>query len=90
MKTLTAQQADNIYTILVNVCGANPTHRNNFIQIVTDDCREYRFSGLLGFGGKLRNNESGVYVDCYPEDMNAERAAIIQQANKELTQLFGQ
>lgn len=53
------------------------------------DGREWRFQGALGFGGKLRvnSNRECPYVDCYSEDVTAERFAMIEKANARLAQI---
>lgn len=89
-------QAKAILKILVEECGytVDPDRAAEFVRsIVKDDppCREYRFCGALGFGGKFRNNgnfSNTPYVDCYQEDMNPRRAAMITRANQRLATLF--
>ena len=83
-KELNEEQASQIFDILKEICGANDYWRNNFIQEMCADCTEYRFSGSLGGGGKLRNNSNGIYVDCYQEDLNPERQQTIETVNVKL------
>jgi len=45
-----------------------------------DRCREWRFSGNLGFGGKYRSQTNKV--DYYPEDTSPEREQIIMTTNQ--------
>ena len=64
--------------------------------VLVDDhmiCREYRFCGALGFGGKFRNNgnrNNTPHVDCYPEHETPERLAMIEAANRRLATLFSE
>jgi len=77
-----------IYDILCECCGALDGNRRNFI--FTHDwegCREYRFQGVLGFGGKFRNEPDLWFVSCYSEDATPERQAIIDLANEKLAKL---
>lgn len=94
MLKITDEQADAAYSILVRHAGARDDEweRHAFVHHVTDGCREYRFQGHLGFGGKFRNNGNNCnvpYVDCYQEDMNAGRQAVIAATNAFLAELFG-
>jgi len=76
VQQFTEQQANEIFDMLVKECGSNESLRENFVYSILDGCREYRFGGDLGFGGKFRNNGNGVYVDCYQENANSERNGI--------------
>jgi hypothetical protein len=103
-RPMSEQQARAVLKILVEECG----HRvfdpqrdgDSFVNSILagDDanpwtvCREYRFGGELGFGGKFRNNgnhDNTPYVDCYSEDETPARLAMIERANKRLAELFG-
>lgn len=87
-KPMNPDLAEKVYDILVDVCGAREGERKTFVaQQSTDAIGEWRFCGTLGFGGKLRREENGMYVYCYREDMNAEREAVINEANRRLTQI---
>lgn len=78
---------NQIYDILVEECGANPNWRYNFVDAhLYDDCKEYRFQGLLGFGGKFRSR-NGIYVDYYPEDKNDVRDEIVRKTNEKLLRI---
>lgn len=89
-------EAGVIYGLLVALAGAydDDGARYSFIRSVCKDdhpCREYRFQGNLGFGGKFRNNgnNGGVpYIDCYPEDETPARRAIIDDVNEKFRQIF--
>ena len=84
MEQITEKQANDIYNILMEECGATEYWRDNFVISEVEGCQEYRFQGTLGFGGKFRNNGNGVYVDCYPEDMTPEREKTIESVNARL------
>lgn len=87
-RLLSLAQAEAAYDILVEEAGANPDtgDRYAFVQYVRTNGQEYRFIGLLGFGGKFRNGTIGGTPDvcCYPEHMNPERKAIIAKVNARL------
>nr|WP_221374497.1 hypothetical protein [Actinoplanes polyasparticus] len=95
---LTSEQANAVYDILVEHCGADDsdgphllmTSRGEFIFHQTDRVeREYRFQGALGFGGKFRRGgwSDRWSVDCYSEDLTAERGQMIGVTNAALRQL---
>ena len=94
-RRLTPEQANAAYDVLVECAGADDKSwsRESFIWHISECHRpasEYRFGGLLGYGGKLRNNRCGIYVDCYPEHETAERLATIERTNVRLAALFGE
>lgn len=91
-KALTAQQAKDVWRVLVEECGAsrNPDDELSFVMEYTTESAyspssEWRFGGCLGFGGKFRY--PGLRVDCYPEDETPERNAAILAANARLAVL---
>lgn len=105
-REITKQQANSVLRILIEECGyrvLDPRDGDAFVRSIqwpqepskvmeSHVCREYRFCGSLGFGGKFRNNgnnENTPYVDCYNEDVTPARTAMIEAANKRLTELFG-
>lgn len=49
-------------------------------------CKEWRFCGLLGFGGKYWSGRNKV--DCYREDENKETLKIIEITNEELKKVY--
>lgn len=51
---------------------------------------EWRFCGLLGFGGKFRNFSDRLYVDCYPENENPETLWIMAETNEAIFKLWQQ
>ena len=83
-------QANAVYDILVQHAGANNDQRDRewFIYVHKDTCREYRFQGSLGFGGKLYVEPDGWRVSCYPDDRTPRRQAIIDATNGALAELY--
>jgi hypothetical protein len=76
------------YDILVETAGASGHHyeRRSFVQCALNwDYRfsfEYRFQGLLQFGGKIwLPLDKAPYVSCYREDDSPERKEIIEKTN---------
>lgn len=51
--------------------------------------QEYRFGGLLGFGGKvyLRGRADGWKVYCYPENLNSTTREVIERTNAALAKI---
>ncbi len=87
---MTAEQADAVYDVLVEHCGASESNRTNFTFFIAPmEVAEYRFVGALGFGGKFRRSgrEDRWYVDCCEEDLTDERQRMIDAANKVLAVL---
>jgi len=82
-------RAGRIYDVLVTSGGAQESMRNPFLSYhadaENDGHQEWRFSGKLGFGGKYYY-ENDV-VDCYPEDLTAERRKLISDINKTLSSI---
>jgi len=77
-----------VYDILVILGGAAEDLRDSFIFNFTKDNHksdEWRFQGLLGFGGKYRGERN--LVDCYKEDENPKRIKLIIKMNKALKKL---
>jgi len=87
---ITEEIANAIYDILVDTCGANPQDRATFVHSHTEAkylSTEFRFCGLIGFGGKFRNY-SGWWVDCYNEEVNYSSMRAILHANRKLQALW--
>lgn len=92
---LTPEQAESVWTVLVEECGATSTH--GFLQLQTEEyITEWRFMGALGFGGKFWRTRSHRpdgswgdwwHVNCYREDETPERLAMIERANARLWKL---
>jgi hypothetical protein len=90
---LTLEQAHTVYTILVGFCGAPDTimGRTLFVSSVTrphDHNIEYRFQGLLGFGGKFYATRNRWYVSYYAEDETENRRILRDTANFVLNAVF--
>lgn len=82
---LTLEQATRAYDILVEEAGAPLLLRDDFVFQQRRGCREYRFQGSLGFGGKFWNwMGTKLHVTCYPEDLTDERAEIIKRTDARL------
>lgn len=88
MTELTTKDLPDIWDILVTECGARDDLFREF-QATWPRCVEFRFSGNLGFGGKVWANKGRVYVTCYREDETPERLTAIEIANKRLRELLG-
>lgn len=80
---LTEQQKRTVWDVLVDACGARPEQWADF-NYHFPQCREYRFQGTLGFGGKVYADARRVRVSCYSEDRTPERDALIELANAAL------
>lgn len=77
-----------VYSILVELGGAPEGMRYTFLHALSNDTypsKEWRFQGVLGLGGKYRNDRN--VVDCYPEDETPKRLNLINQMNNELKNL---
>lgn len=81
---MTPERANQVYDILIEECGAPVNGRISFVHNHSEDFREYRFQGSLGFGGKLYGDHRKLWVSCYREDETPERLAMIERANKRL------
>jgi hypothetical protein len=84
--------ADEIWKVLVETCGArdpNDWMRRSLRSYLTDgaDWHEFRFQGVLGFGGKFCDDGHRWRVKCYPEDRTPEREQMIAEANRRLAEL---
>lgn len=71
------------WAILVEHAGAQAEDEERFLQYAEENPEyiEYRFCGVLGFGGKFRHYRGHLYVDCYPESMTPERREVIEKVN---------
>lgn len=77
-----------VYDLLVKIGGASEFMRLSFVLNHEDTvfpCTEWRFCGLLGYGGKYRKGTNTV--DCYSEDENPKRREIINELNSALADL---
>lgn len=87
---LTEEEARKIWKILVGEAGADKRTReeDSFVYHATREHNlEWRFCGVLGFGGKFKNNTWGWYIDCYVEDNRDDRIEIIEKVNKILREM---
>ncbi len=75
-----------VFNILVDECRASERLRNEFL-IHWPGCREFRFQGGLGFGGKVYQQHARTWVSCYSEDRTAERDAMVLVTNAKLARL---
>ncbi len=73
-----------IWSILIDECGASERQWDEF-YLHWPQCREFRFQGNLGFGGKVYNQLGRVWVDNYPEHSTAETVIAISRANARLS-----
>lgn len=95
MEKLHRRTLSSIYDILIRCCGASEYEqdRMEFVTVAEswDENRtfEWRFQGILGFGGKVwLYNSPWPYVNYYPADKNLARDKAVEAANKELAWLF--
>jgi len=92
-KFVTTKEAANaIYDLLVKVGGAYEGDRSSFVYHHSAEQAylhtEWRFQGLLGFGGKFYTDRERWRVGCYREDDTPERERIIAEMNKALEGLY--
>jgi hypothetical protein len=86
--------AEDLWKVIEKHCGAEGM-KDGFIRDAKEaldrhERMEYRFKGLLGFGGKLWLDMDGrARVSCYSEDETPERVAAMAAANKMLQRLSG-
>lgn len=87
---LDAEFAGKIYDILVAKCRAVEPDRYSFVHAHTERpyATEWRFCGMLGFGGKFRNHHERLYVNCYLEDEGPERLMIMAETNEAIFDLW--
>lgn len=87
LPTLPSDIATSIFDILVKHGGANERYRDNFIQVQSEGCREYRFCGIFGFGGKFWNYDGEWYVNYYSEHQTPECDNVCKTINHYLKEL---
>jgi hypothetical protein len=80
--------ANQIYDILVKDCIAPESQREMFLACQKEDCQEYRFQGIFGFGGKFYSSSGTWYVNGYPEDKTPETEQVREMVNKKLVTLL--
>lgn len=72
------------FDLLVDKAGASEEDRWSFMHAFMKDDRdpvEYRFQGLLGFGGKFWRSDGRHYVNYYQEDVTGEREKLVEVVN---------
>lgn len=84
---LPADVANAIFDILVERAGASESMRDEFVYQQMGGCREFRFQGSLGSGGKLYVEPNRWRVAAYPEDRTPQRDATIGETNAALAGL---
>lgn len=72
-----------VWDVLVEECGARPSQWDQFSSL-WPECTEFRFMGVLGFGGKVYDDLGAPWVGCYREDETPERRAVIERTNERL------
>lgn len=80
--------AEEVYNILVTDGGAQESERSAFLQAHAIDkevCREWRFCGKFGFGGKYRSEAN--QIDFYREDETVKRLQLRDEINLRLAQI---
>lgn len=73
---------NKVYDILVEKGEALEVERETFILnhiLECQLCKEWRFKGLFGFGGKYRRLTNTI--DCYREDETPELLTLIDEIN---------
>jgi hypothetical protein len=96
-KPITEEVAHKIYGILIEHAGCHdPTKdgrddhtRDSFVATAVEGkWTEWRFQGVLRFGGKVWNNAGRWYVSCYREDEQALQTSAIRRTNAALDKLY--
>ncbi len=81
-----------VYSALVEIGGANESERVGFVDYFTSPHEhsdlEWRFRGLLGFGGKFYRGWEQFYVAYYPEDHTPARDEIEDRLNYRISELI--
>jgi len=85
---MTREFLNKVYDILCQMADAREDDRFGFVESHMDSkypCREWRFCGSLGFGGKYRIERNTI--DCYLEDLTPNRQATIDKVNQALADI---
>lgn len=91
---LTTDQVNAVYDILVNLGGAHESDREMFLHC-WPQCREYRFRGKFGPGGKIwytsyfSSIQPIASISFYQEDETEERFLLKSQIDRALEELLG-
>ena len=84
---MTEERANAIYDILVEF-GAGESMRSSFVyhHTKTDSeiCREWRFQGIFGFGGKYYSREHKIsyYKENWTDELEVKRDEINEKLSK--------
>jgi hypothetical protein len=86
MENMSPEKANQVYDLLISKVGADEADRTAFAHEFkkTFHTKEWRYQSSMGFGGKFRTNENGVYIDCYQENESPEINLLIRQINRTL------
>jgi len=82
------ERANLIYNLLADIGKAPENERYSFIHahcVDRDGCKEWRFQGQLGFGGKYWSDTNEVTY--YPEDETANIKLTTYLLNQALSQI---
>jgi len=85
---MTQERANTIFDILIKYGNATESLRDDFVYkhtIAINICKEYRFQGSLGFGGKYYSEKNKV--GCYKEDETPGRLKLINFINEKLKEM---
>jgi hypothetical protein len=88
MCELTEAFLNAVYDVLVNKGGASENNRFTFIYIHLHDdypCREFRFCGKFGMGGKYWVDRNKI--SAYAEDIYPEMQLLMDEINDDLSKL---
>lgn len=89
--SLTETEAVVVYDLLVEKCRVNFRDREGFVlhhTKITNGSSEWRFRGLLGFGGKFYATAFRWYVSNYVEDGGPEESLLIAETNRTLQEMY--
>lgn len=87
-QSVTVVPVPGVYDVLVSLgAGTSDSDYSQWTNFWNGDGTEYRFCGLLGFGGKFWRANGRWYVNCYSEHETPERLALIAIADKQLARL---
>lgn len=80
--SLTEDQAAAVMHMVEAEFG--PGYWTGFVDYLTSDLpwHEWRFGGLLGFGGKVHWNGRRLYVSCYPGDDDGYEVRVLRLNEK--------
>lgn len=90
MVKLTVEQANEVYSLLVQEAGAHEYYRDNFVGYLTQEdwSHEYRFMGIYGSSGKLRLDYRGLSAYYHQENRTSELDQKIKALNSALSDMW--